>query len=143
MSYNREESLNYLLTKVFKLRHIKLHTMLTELGMHPGQHSILFLLWEKDGQTQKELCNGVMIKPSSITVVLGRMEKSGLITRKTDVDDKRVSRVYLTEKGKKIQKEVEEALMKIEEKCYGNFTETEKKQYKDFLLRIKANLEKK
>ncbi|TCK97721.1 DNA-binding MarR family transcriptional regulator [Natranaerovirga hydrolytica] len=141
MNYNREDSLNFLLTKVIKLRRKKLHTLLSEIDMHPGQHAILYLLWEEDGQTQKALCTKVMIKPSSTTVVLQRMEKNGLVTREMDLEDKRISRVYLTDKGKAIKPMVDQTLKTMEEKCYKDFNEKDLEAFKSFLKRIEKNLE--
>jgi DNA-binding MarR family transcriptional regulator len=142
MIYDRKQSLNYLLTRILKLRRLKLHSLFNEYGIHPGQHPILFALWEKDGQTQKELADHLIIKPSSLTVNLQRMEKAGLIKKAVDLEDKRISRVYITEKGNSLRVQIEKTLQIVEEECFKDFSEEEKTILKVYFLRIQDNLMK-
>lgn len=45
------------------------------------------------------LARNAHVRPSSVSEVLERLEKSGLIERRRDQKDRRVLRVYLTDKG--------------------------------------------
>ena len=51
---------------------------------------MLFALYKKDGQSQKDLAKQLNINPATITVMLTRMEKAGLLERRKDPDDQRV-----------------------------------------------------
>ena len=75
-----------------------------------------------------------------MTVMLNRLEKSELIKRCSDDDDRRVSRVYLTEKGRKASREVKKTLKTIDEECFGNFTAEERALLRKFLMRMRDNL---
>ena len=68
------------------------------------------------------------------------MEKSGLLERHVDPDDLRVSRAYLTKKGREIQSAVEQALTELENECCQGFTPQDKKLLFHFLVRIRNNL---
>ncbi len=86
---------------------------LTELGLHPGQDALLRLLWAEDGQRQTQLADALQVEPPTVTKMLQRMEATGLVTRKGDRSDGRVSVVKLTAKGKRLQPKVEAAIAEV------------------------------
>lgn len=128
--------------KVIKVHHQYLHTILEKVDLHPGQPPLLFTLYKNDGQSQREIAEKIHIKPATITVMLTRMEKSGLITRRQDAEDQRISRVYLTEKGRKKCEELKSIMVDLNEQCFGNFTEEEKEIFKSLLEKMAENIEK-
>ena len=68
------------------------------------QFSILVVLWDKDGISQKEISEQLNRDKTTITRVLGNMKKSKLIRQVTDAEDNRSNLIYLTTKGREIQK---------------------------------------
>lgn len=72
--------------------------------------------------------------------MLKRMEKANLIVRKKDDKDQRVSRVYLTEKGKKVCEDTIKVVKQIERECFKDFTEEEKETLKSLFLKMKNNI---
>ena len=68
-------------------------------GVH-GQNRSLALLARNEGMKQADLARNAHVRPSSVSEVLERLEKSGLIERRRDQKDRRVPRVYLTDKGR-------------------------------------------
>lgn len=71
-----------------------------ELGIYPGQIPVLGLVAKKDGLSQRELAKILNIKPPTVNVSVQRLEKAGFLYKKPDEKDQRVTRIYLTEKGK-------------------------------------------
>ncbi|MGB9681577.1 MAG: MarR family winged helix-turn-helix transcriptional regulator [bacterium] len=136
------ESLDFLLSQIIREHFIRVHYLLGKIGLHKGQPPILFMLWERDGLTQKEIAEELKLKPSTVTVMLRRMEKAGFLRRETDLQDMRVSRVYLTEKGKSIKKDVEDINLTLENDCFSGFTFEEKILLRRFFLQILENLQK-
>lgn len=122
MINKEEESLHLLLWQVIRQHFIRHHHLLSKIGLHKGQPPILGMLWEKDGLTQKEIAEKLRLKPSTVTAVLKRMEKAGLLKREPDPKDMRISRVYLTKKGKDLKKDVEKIMKMLEEECFAGFT---------------------
>ena len=68
---------------------------------------VLTCLWERDGLNSKDLSELLVLDSSSLTGHLDRMERSGLVVRRDDPTDRRAVRVFLTEKGRRLRKELE------------------------------------
>ncbi|WP_027631708.1 MarR family winged helix-turn-helix transcriptional regulator [Clostridium hydrogeniformans] len=140
MEFYNSDSLYYIFGEVIKLHYYRAHKSLEKVGLYPGQPQLLFSLLKKDGQSQKELSGKLKVKPATITVMIKRMEKAGLIYRKSDEEDQRISRVYLTDKGKEVSGEVKELFKTINKECFSNFTDEEQVILRRLLLQIKENL---
>jgi DNA-binding MarR family transcriptional regulator len=141
--FSSKGSFGFLLSQVVRENYHRMHMLLGQLGLYPGQPPILFLLWQRDGRTQKELGEAMQLRPATVTVMLQRMEKAGLVARKADNQDLRVSRVYLTEQGKNIRPQVEETLSALDQESLTGFSPKEREQLVGFLLRIRDNLAQK
>lgn len=143
MEIIKRDSLYYIFLEILRLHHYRTHVLLDEIGIYPGQPPMLFILNKKDGQSQKELADQLNIKPSTITVMLRRMEKVGLVERRQDHEDQRISRVYITEEGKRVCKKANDVMDTIEEEAFGNFTLEEKIILRRLFMQIRDNLDEK
>lgn len=110
------------------------------LGVHPGQLPILGVLRKKEGVSQREVAKLLHIKPPTVTVTLQRLEKSGFVYRQPDPEDQRISRIYLTEKGKNADKEIEGLIQDNEKILTRGFSEEEQEQLKRLFQRLVENL---
>lgn len=140
MDCMNRDSLYAVFGQVIRYHHHRTQKMLDKVGVYPGQPPMLFALYHKDGQNQKELAKRLDIKPATATVMLSRIEKSGLVERKQDLNDQRVSRVYITDKGKEVCKECADIMRQINEKMFSNFTEEEKIIMRRLLMQMRDNL---
>lgn len=68
-------------------------------GGKRGQDSILSLIAQRPGLTQKELGEHLGIQPASVSELLMKLERKGLIIREKDEQDRRSIRVRLTANG--------------------------------------------
>jgi DNA-binding MarR family transcriptional regulator len=73
--------------------------LLTGQDSHPGQAFCLRMLDANDGVTQRDLAEAMQLSRPAVTTMLQRMQKAGLIVRRPDEADQRLTRVYLTEEG--------------------------------------------
>ena len=73
--------------------------LLDPLDLTYPQYLVLLRLWEHDGQTISELGAPLFLDSGTLTPLLKRMEKAGLVSRNRDKNDERQVRVVLTEKG--------------------------------------------
>lgn len=105
-----------------------------------GQPKVLEYLFDNDGAIQKDIAKACLIEPATLTSLLSRMAKSGLIDRKNKNGDKRYLCVYLTDKGKKSSTEVITKLNALENTALQGFTKDEKEQFIAFLNRVNKNL---
>ena len=79
--------------------------MLTELGVTYPQYLVLMVLWEKDNQPVNDIAHRLLLETNTVTPLLQRMEKQGIVTRKKGEQDKRQQIVSLTDKGKSLEEQ--------------------------------------
>ena len=77
--------------------------MLTALGITYPQYLVLMVLWEKDNQPVNDIAHRLILETNTVTPLIQRMEKQGLITRKQGDKDKRQQIVSLTISGKEME----------------------------------------
>lgn len=77
--------------------------MLTELGITYPQYLVLMVLWEKDNQPVNDIAHRLILETNTVTPLIQRMEKQGLISRKQGDKDKRQQIVSLTLSGKEME----------------------------------------
>jgi len=96
-----DDRLIYLLfTAQQKLRtYLKKMMMKENVRVTAAQAGILFLLKQKDGRTMSELSQILSIDNSTITGLVDRLEKTGLVRRDASPRDRRASHVFLNPQG--------------------------------------------
>ena len=75
------------------------HPYLEPLGITYPQYLVLLVLWEKDRQPVNDIARRLMLETNTVTPLLQRMEKAGLIVRTKGQEDSRQRIVSLTKKG--------------------------------------------
>ena len=112
-----------------------------EEGFGPGMGHQLAVLAENEGVSSRELSELLDIRPSSLTEMLTRMESEGLVIRTTDPDDRRVSRVSLTDKGRELAAKMKAEHEERVARTNACFTEEEAKTFCRMCERLGAHLE--
>ena len=140
MEQNNERSIQSLMMEISRMYMEKCFVKLKKLGVHPRQIPILAVLYKKDGCSQKELVKELGVKPPTVTVSIQRLEKSGLIIRRQDERDQRVSRIYLSEEGRAIIKEGIQMAKEGEKQILAGFSESELCLMRRFCQQIKENI---
>ena len=80
------------------------HPLLSEQGLTYPQYLVLLVLWEKDAQPVNDIAKRLFLETNTVTPLLQRMEKEGILTRAKGSKDARQIIVSLTKKGKDLQK---------------------------------------
>ena len=101
------DSIDLLLAQVGHLQHVSIRRGIESLGLYRGQPRMLDILWEQDGLTHTDLATQMNVQPATVSKMVQRMERSGFVERRRDPNDERVSRVFLTERGRAVQNQVE------------------------------------
>jgi MarR family transcriptional regulator, organic hydroperoxide resistance regulator len=114
----------------------------SEIGLYPGQEMLLFQLWQEEGVTQSQLVEKLCVEPPTVTKTLQRLEKAGIIERKQDPEDARVSRVFLTPKGEALKEQVQKIWRDLEARTTKNLSEVEQAFMLRLLEQITKNLSK-
>jgi MarR family transcriptional regulator, organic hydroperoxide resistance regulator len=135
-----QETLCHLLAQVCKAHRQYACAMLGDLGLFSGQEILLMHLWESDGLSQLELGARMEIEPPTLTKMLNRLEKTGLVERRRDPNDARICRVYLTDKGWSLREPVTRCWRAIEQRVLTNLTLEEQILLRRLLLQVRHNL---
>lgn len=109
---------------------------LTPFNITPGQYGVLRCLWEDGPCTPKELAQTLRLETSTISGVLDRMEKKGLVERVIDKKDRRSVRVMATESGLAIQEDVLRVIDQLNEQVLCNFEPESREALLDCLRQI-------
>ncbi|OQB49244.1 MAG: Organic hydroperoxide resistance transcriptional regulator [Firmicutes bacterium ADurb.Bin153] len=136
------KSLGMLMGHVIRTRHNRMTQLLEGLGIHPSQAQMLFLLIHDEGITQKQIGEKTNLRPATVTVMLNRMEKAGFVERRQDEKDLRSFRIYITEKGRTMDKAIKMTMEQLQKEAYAGFTDEELALMRRLLLHMKSNLEK-
>lgn len=78
----------------------KVDQHLAHWGLSVARYSILRLLLAHEAMTLSHLSKSHVCVAGNMTALIGRLERDGLVRRMTDADDKRVTWVALTAKGR-------------------------------------------
>ncbi|MFP5165757.1 MarR family winged helix-turn-helix transcriptional regulator [Bacillus halotolerans] len=114
---------------------------LRELNLYVGQDNLLSRLWLGDGITQMQLCEHLKCEPPTVTNMVKSLAQNGFIYRKRDEQDARVMRIYLTDKGKELEKPVEFKWKQQQEKLLHSILPEERLILRDLMKRLERNLE--
>ncbi|PTH12455.1 MarR family winged helix-turn-helix transcriptional regulator, partial [Staphylococcus auricularis] len=97
-----DNCINYLLStsqnKVFK--HFK--SLLSPYNTTPAEYGVLNCLINNKLNTPKAIGNTLNLEPSTISGILDKMSKKGLITRQTDNENRRIVLISSTDKAKSL-----------------------------------------
>lgn len=139
-----EEWEDTVLSLLMRMTHVyfqKNFQQLNSIGLHPGQPPMLWHIFKDEGLSQKELASRLKVKPPTVNVSLQRMEKADYICRRQDEKDQRVSRIYLTEKGRQLAEQIGEMMKDSNSRMTQGFTEAEICLLTRFLKQMIVNME--
>ncbi|MBR6844355.1 MAG: MarR family transcriptional regulator [Bacteroidales bacterium] len=77
--------------------------LLQPLGLTYPQYLVMLVLWEQDNLTVGDICHRLRLDTNTLTPLLQRMEREGLVVRKRGLVDGRQTIVTLTKKGKRLE----------------------------------------
>jgi MarR family transcriptional regulator, organic hydroperoxide resistance regulator len=134
------EHTSFLLVQLSRAHRQRAETALNEIGLYTGQEVFLMHLWRQDGLTPSQLAEQLGVQPPTVAKMLGRIEKSGFIRREPDAEDARVSRIFLTEAGKKLEQPVLQIWQELEDRTLRGLSEVEIALLRRMLLQMQENL---
>lgn len=94
-----DERMAHLVKTAFRGTSRALQRRLARHHVQYGQWTLLRVLWQADGLTQRELAEQAGVAESSAFVALGRMEQQGYVRRSKLPGNNKLVRVFLTPHG--------------------------------------------
>ena len=101
---------------------------------------MLFLLGQRDGRTMTELSRLLFTENSSMTRLVDRMEKAGLVQRRTDPQDRRTLTISITATGRKQAAAAVKIVRGVNEDIKARLSPEELEVLKRVLGRLKKGL---
>lgn len=135
-----QDYIGFQLLQIHKAHRRLAEAALNKLGVHTGQELILLQLWIEEGIPQSQLAACMEVEPPTATKMLQRMESAGLIVRRQDPEDARVSRVYLTARGRALEQPVLDVWKQLEAQTVTGLSLTEQALLHRLLLQVSTNL---
>ncbi|MCD8014884.1 MAG: MarR family transcriptional regulator [Lachnospiraceae bacterium] len=111
-----------------------------QMGLLRGQPHILEYLATNDGCSQSEVCEAWDLDKSTVSGLVERMERDGLIDVRKEEGDRRKKKLYLTAKGSELGSRMDEYMKQLDEAAFAGVTEEEQEQFLHVLSRIYQNL---
>ena len=108
------------------------------LGIKNAYRPLLTALAIKDGDTQLSLVGRTGLKAPTVSIILRKMEREGLVNRQTDENDLRKTHVFLTEKGKEANGMLLAGIDEAEHEMFAALSDEEYAAFFEMLKRIKG-----
>lgn len=121
-----EKTITYLLTPISNSYWSILEKAMNDIHLHSGQVFVLLSLFKQDGQSQIELSKNLNLAPPTVNKMVKNLIADDFVITKSDDEDGRIMRTFLTQKSFDSRSSIEDQWVKIETQILSDFTETEK-----------------
>jgi len=115
-------------------------TAFSRHGVHEGQQYVLQCLWGEDGLTPGEVARRLGLATPTVTRATARMETAGLLRREPHDRDRRLVRLFLTERGRELEDVIGREMEQLSERALGSFDSSERAALVRSLNRVRRNL---
>jgi len=109
-------------------------------GLHHGQVMCLRLLSANDGITQRDLAGALHVARPTVTKMLNSMEKAGLVRRRPDTADARLTCVELTDAGRAEEKKMNLAAADYVNSTIATLPEADRRELARLLDKLGASI---
>ena len=121
-----DDCIIFLLAKAYQKAHGEFKKRLQSYGLTPIQHLVIEALWQEDGLSAKDLGQKLIFDGATLSGVLDRLAAGNWVTKHMDLEDKRVLRVFLTQKSRDLKPKLSKARDLTNEELLHGFTLEEK-----------------
>lgn len=136
-----DQEVHFQLMRAFHYSYKYIMRRTQALGLCPGQPKILEYLLEHDGCIARDICEGCVLDKSTMTSLLARMERQGLIVKEEDPCDKRAARIRLTDRGRDMADRVKEIFRATDAWTLRDMPEADRRRLTRLLQTVISNLE--
>jgi len=111
-----------------------------KVGVTLSQWRVVGSLVLQPGLTQKEIADKMGIEGATLVPVIDKMENEGLLKRKPDLTDRRVNRIFLTQKADSLWESMTDCALKIRKSSTKNIPDGDIQITIETLRKISQNL---
>ena len=122
-------SIGFLLARTARSMKRALDTRLTQHNLTATQYIVLSVLCGEDGISLSQLGQRLYFDNPTITGIVDRMERDGLVERRRIADDRRVINVFLTQKGRGLIREHDDLAEEIDAQAMNGLSLKEREAF--------------
>lgn len=134
------KNLGFLVYEVSRLLRRNYDQRVQHLGLTQAQWRALAHILHNEGLNQITLAERLEIKPITISRLLDRMQAAGWVERKADPDDRRATRLYISQSAKPLLETLGQFAYETREQAMSGLDEEERGQLFSLLAKMKDNL---
>lgn len=134
--------IGFLVHDVSRIRRTVFDQRVKQLGVTRAQWSALSALsrHEVEGTIQSHLARELEVGKVTIGGLIDRLEASGIVERKTDAEDRRIRRVFITRKGYDVIEQMQSIGRELNTMIMKNITLDQIHQAEEVLHQMRINL---
>jgi DNA-binding MarR family transcriptional regulator len=136
----KEKSAGYLANHMSRLFAQGLADRIKSLGIAPAQFVALLELWDEDGITQRQLVDRLDVEQATMANTISRMERDGLVVRKSHPEDARSKSIYLTNKAKGLREDALSSAQEVNEKALHGLSKEQRLAFLGTIQTIISNM---
>jgi MarR family transcriptional regulator for hemolysin len=140
LQYDFEESVGYWVAMTAHAMHRALNEELAPYGITHRQWQVLAWLSLEGPLPQSELADRMDIEPATLVSVLARMERDGIIGRRTCPEDRRKRVVYPKPKAKAVWEQGVNCARRVRERATRGFAPADRERLKRLLSDVLDNM---
>jgi len=130
----------WLTTDVARLMRTVFDRRVKTLGLTRPQWLALVRLKRRPGASQSELADLMEIEKAPAGKIVDRMQEKGWVERRPDPTDRRINRIYLTDRGERVHAAISPVAASTVNDSLADLTEEERAKLTDLLSVIKSRL---
>ena len=138
--YENDKDLLNLFTDMVRAHTAYMDRQLAGLELSNGQGGVISALGRNGSLTQNELARFRQVTPATISIMLDRMERDGLVIRDSMWGNNRANKVRLTTKGAELFKKLDSFMSHEPDVVFGGLTEEEKQRAVEIFTKITNNV---
>jgi DNA-binding MarR family transcriptional regulator len=136
-----EHNPGFLVGRLARRMSAEMDRRMREHGLTFAQAAVMSRLWWQDGLAQSELQEQVGVDASTLTGLLQRMTRQGLVRRRRDRADGRVLLVYLTPRGRALRPVLIPEAQAVNTWVFHGFSAAERTAFLELMHRALRNME--
>lgn len=136
-----QDELGLLLSRTYLSLKRETSRMLQEFELTPEQFSLIAELDKQDNITQKELADLTEREQTTVTKIVDKLVKKGLVTRGHDPHDRRAIRLQITAEGRELVKDIKPKIEEIEHHAYIGFQRKDIELLHNLIRKLHQNLQ--
>ena len=114
--------------------------ILPEKTLHPAQARCIWAISSNDDITQRDLAELLHLSRPTVSTMLQRMEKAGLVERHSDADDQRLTRIRLTDGGRQLDQRLRQFHREFINATIGSMTPQDQREFERLLGLMRDNI---